>query len=150
MQLCRAACYWFPWWVSKINIKVCDRRVAYWFKRSRGYSHNVSMFDLWPVFIFFDNIDNAVDCGCDCGWTEETVGLPPSLTDCPIILPPPRFTVSLRPHWPETHSQHALMVMTYEFFCTFDFGRCLTQVERFIVACSRHSCYTLFDWSSIA
>lgn len=126
MQLHKAVCFWFPWWISKINIKVCDRRVAYWFKRSRSCSHNVSTFDLWPIFMFFDN---TADCGCDCGWTEETVGLPPSLTDCPVILPPPQFTVShyLRPHRHETQSQRALTVMTYEFFCTWggDFGRCL-------------------------
>lgn len=59
-------CLWFPWRVSKINIKVSDRRVAYWFKRSQSCSHNVSTFDLWPIFMFFDN---TADSGCDCGWT---------------------------------------------------------------------------------
>lgn len=53
MQLRRAVCYWFPWCTSKINIKVCDGRAAYWFNRLNGCSCNVSTFDLWPVFVFF-------------------------------------------------------------------------------------------------
>lgn len=110
-QLCRAACYWFPWWVSKINIKVCDRRVAYWFKRSRCCSHNVSTVDLWPVFMFSDN---TADCGCDGGWTEETVAH--SLYHIQIV--PSSFhplnsqspTTSDLRH--ETQSRRTFMVMT--------------------------------------
>lgn len=120
MQLCRAACYWFPWWVSKINIKVCDSRVAYWFKKSRGCSHNVSTFDLWPVFMFFDNM---ADCGCDCGWSEETVGL--SLV---------AYRLSRHPSTPSIHSLRLPQTSSlwnavparivgndiqYEMFCTW-------------------------------
>lgn len=86
---------WFPWRVSKINIKVSDRRAAYWFKRSQTCSHNVSTFDLWPVFMFFDN---TAASGCDCGWT------PPWLEDHLVILPTPSvhsFPIFLRPHWHE-------------------------------------------------
>lgn len=72
MQLHRVVCYWFPWWSPKINIKVSDRRAAYWFKRSQSCSSNVSRFDLWPVFMFSDNTAGS---GWDCGLTEETAGL---------------------------------------------------------------------------
>lgn len=46
---------WFLWWVAKINIKIRDMKVAYWFKKSQYYSHYVSAFDLWPVFKLFDD-----------------------------------------------------------------------------------------------
>lgn len=146
MQLSRAVCYWFPWRVCKINIKVCDRRVAYWFKRSQGYSHSVSTFDLRPVFMFFDN---TADWGCGCGWAEETLGLPPLLTDRPIVLPPPQFTVSQLPRtsltwntvpacndgsrWWHIHfSAHEQEILAAAWKFT-------AQVGRFIVTYSKHS-----------
>lgn len=137
MQLCRAACYWFPWWVSKINIKVCDRRMVCWFKRSRGCSHNVSKFDLWPVFVFFDN---TADCGCDGGWTEEPVGLSSHcLQNVPSSLHPLNsqssttsdFTVMKHLQWwhiPFSAHENEILADAWKF---------TAQVERFTVACSQ-------------
>lgn len=80
VQLHRALCYWFPWWPAKINIKVSDRRAAYWFKRSS----NVSRFDLWPAFMFSDNTaGSGWDCGFnggDCASSHTHLRSQPELT----------------------------------------------------------------------
>lgn len=137
MQLHRAACYWFPWWVSKINIKVCDRRVAYWFSRSRGCSRNVSTFDLWLVFMFSDN---TADCGGERGFNWGDCGS----TRHPSTPSVHKSPTSLRPHRHETvpvciGGDDIWIFSAHEVEIWADAWISSAQIERFIDTCSQRS-----------
>lgn len=116
MQLCTAVCCWSPWWVSNINIKVSDRREAYWFKRSPSCSHNVSTFDLWSISMFSNNT-------ADRGWCRGDGGsAPPWLGGCLVNLPPPQVRFHSTSGLTDM-KQHTMNVTTYEVFFSlfFDF-----------------------------
>lgn len=108
MQLCRAACYWFPWWVSKINIKVCDSRERLIDSRDLRAA---------PHLTFDPSL-----CSLTRRQTEETAGLVSIAFSSSLILPPPQFTVTDSDLTGMKQSPGQLMVMTCDVYCSWGYG----------------------------